>query len=353
MMRVAASTLAAIWLLGASAPLQARTPRRPGVSQPAPAPAVATETVPHNVTKARALFAKGASLVRSAQWAEAQAAFEESNKLRPHPITVYNIGACERALGRYTVAAATFQRALTFPAAGGATMSESLIAEARTYMAEIERLLVHVDLTVAPADAAIAIDGRPLEAVATKGERPLLVAGRRPSGRGEPLPGGRAEVLVDPGNHLFSLSRKGFNDQVIAKTFQPGKRVTLELNLDKLPAQLRVSSNEERSVVRIDQADVGLTPVDVVRPAGIYNVRVVKPGFSAYETTVNVSAGEAADISARLSRTPITQKWWFWTAATAAVAGMVVTTYYLTRSEPAAQRPPIDGGGLGWAVRIP
>ncbi len=105
--------------------------------------------------------------------------------------------------------------------------------------------------------------------------------------------------------------------------------------------------------MRIDQSDVGLTPVDVVRPAGIYNVRVEKPGFSAYETTVNVNAGEAADIRAKLSTTPMTQKWWFWTAAATAVAGLVVTTYYLTRSEPAPERPPVDGGGLGWAVKIP
>jgi hypothetical protein len=350
-MRIVAPTLAVIGLVSTMAPLHARTRHTP--PHGSPARAVAVETTPVNVTKARTLFAKGASLVRTAQWAEAQAAFEESNKLRPHPITIYNIGACERALGRYTVAAATFQRALAFPATAGAEMSDSLIAETKTYLAELGRLLVHVDLTVAPADAAIAIDGRPLDAAPAKGDRPLLVAGRRTAGRGEPLPGGRAEVLLDPGTHLFSLSSKGFNDQVITKTFEPGKHVALELNLDKLPAELRVSSNEERSVVRIDQSDVGLTPVEVVRPAGLYNVRVEKPGFSAYETTINVNAGEAADISAKLSRTPVTQKWWFWTAAATAVAGMVVTTYYLTRSEPAAQRPPVNGGGLGWAVEVP
>jgi hypothetical protein len=295
---------------------------------------------------------KGTSLVKAAHWAEAQGAFEESNRLRPHPITLYNIGACERALGRYTVASATLKRALAFhDRAGG--LPDRLVSEAKTYLGEIDRLLVRLDLSITPADASVAIDGRPLEAVLGADGKPTLIAGTRASGQGEALPGGRGRVIVDPGTHLVALSRKGFSDQVLAKSFEPGKRIKIDLNLDKLPGQLRVSSNEERSVVHIDQTDVGLTPVDVERPAGIYNVRVAKPGFLSYETTVNVHAGETADIRAGLSHAPLTQKWWFWTAAGVLVAGTIATTYFATRSPPPPQRPPLDGGGLGWTIRIP
>lgn len=327
--------------LAGPAPRKSQRPTRP---EPVP--------LSGKLAKARTLFTRGATLVQSAQWAEAEAAFEESNKLRPHPITVYNIAACERALGRYTVAAATFQRALALGEGSGAALPDSLIAEAKNYFAEIGRLLVHVEITIAPPDATIAIDGRPLEEVAAKDDRKLLVAGRSVPGRGEALPGGHAEVLVDPGTHLLSLSRKGFDDKVVTKTFEPGKRLKLVLNLDRLPGQLRVSSNEGRSVVRIDKTDVGLAPVEVERPPGAYSVRVEKPGFLAYEAIVNVNAGEAADIRAKLSLTPLTQKWWFWTVVGVAVAGVVTTTYYLTRSEPPAVRPPVDGGSLGWAVQV-
>ena len=53
----------------------------------------------------------------------------------------------------------------------------------------------------------------------------------------------------------------------------------------------------------------------------------------------------------KLHKPSIVTRWWFWTAAAAVVAGATITTYALTR--PAPERPPLDGGGLGWAVRVP
>src|SRR5262245_25360245 len=50
------------------------------------------------VRDARAEFVRGATLVKSAQWAEALVAFERSSRLVLHHITSFNIGACERAL---------------------------------------------------------------------------------------------------------------------------------------------------------------------------------------------------------------------------------------------------------------
>src|SRR5258706_14185160 len=102
------------------------------------------------------------------------------------------------------------------------------------------------------------------------------------------------ELLPDPGPHLFTLSRKGFNDQMVTRTFPPAKRDTLKLNLDRLPAKLRVASNEPRAVVRIEMTDVGFAPVDVERPAGAYRVEGGKPGFVSYQTTVTLNPGEAA-----------------------------------------------------------
>jgi hypothetical protein len=304
--------------------------------------------------KAREQFARGATLVQEAQWAEALSAFEESSKLRPHAITTFNMGACQRALGRYTVARETLEQALSMKAASSA-LPESLAREARTYLNEIERLLVHLELSVAPADAEIAIDGRPLEATSGSDGKALWVAGVRPGGRGEPLPGAHSAVLLDPGTHLFTLSRKGFKDQLLTKTFEPGRRDQLELNLDKLPAKLRVSSNEPRAIVRIDRIDVGYAPAEVERPAGAYEVSVQRPGFVTYETLVRANPGEAVDIRAPLKqeKASLVQKWWFWTAAGALVSGAVLTTYLATRSDPAPQRPPLNGGGLGWTIQAP
>ena len=306
-----------------------------------------------DLVHARERFAAGAALARTAQWAEALAAFEESSRLRPHPITTYNIGACQRALGHYTLARTTLLRALAEDTSGGVRLSESLQVEANAYIQELDGLLVHVNLTLSPADAAIAVDGRPLMATVDPDGTRKLVAGLRAAGRGEALPTPSAELVVDPGTHLLTLSRKGFSEQVVSKTFAPGSRANVSLNLARLPASLRVSSNEARSVVRIDQTDVGFAPVEVERPADSYMISVEKPGFFSYETRVRVNPGEAADIRATLSAKPITQKWWFWSVVGFAVTGAVVGTYFATRSSPTPERPPPDGGALNWAVRVP
>lgn len=86
-------------------------------------------------------------------------------------------------------------------------------------------------------------------------------------------------------------------------------------------------------------------------PAGTHTVRVVKAGFRdwtgrvtvppngtieqtvALEQVADVSPGDGRD---RVS-TPITKKWWFWTAiGTAVVAGTAVGIYYATKSTPTA-----------------
>jgi hypothetical protein len=64
------------------------------------APTGADETA--SLAQARAAFAEGAARVGRADWAGALAAFERSAALRPHPVTTFNLGACERALGHYT-----------------------------------------------------------------------------------------------------------------------------------------------------------------------------------------------------------------------------------------------------------
>src|SRR5712672_2584157 len=65
-----------------------------------------------NVALARTEFVRGNDLATSSQWAAALAAFEHSYELRPHPLTVFNMGVCERALGRLTRARSMFAEAV-------------------------------------------------------------------------------------------------------------------------------------------------------------------------------------------------------------------------------------------------
>jgi hypothetical protein len=139
----------------------------------------------------------------------------------------------------------------------------------------------------------------------------------------------------------------------VNKTFAPGSSPEIVLDLQSLPATLRIAADRGGSVVAVDQLDVGVAPVQITRPAGTYSVVVRKPGFVTYQSKVKVGPGEEPAILATLPEetTPVTKKWWFWSAAAVVVTGAAVGTYFLTRPDP--ERPAPSGGALGWVVTVP
>lgn len=300
--------------------------------------------------QARSRYLDGVALVQKVQWSDALAAFEASAKLYPNAATTMNIGACERALGRYVRARATLQRALSESVAAGGSLPESSVAEATGFISEIDRVLARVSVTLEPASATIAVDGRPLAVQAGDGAS-FLAAGVLPPGPGAPAPSSRFDLVLDPGTHVITLSRKGFTDAVVNRTFAPGSRSALELKLDLLPATIRVTASQPGALVKVGDRDVGPAPVDVLRPAGAYRVVVEKKGFLPYTAQVAVKPGEETKLRATLlvDEPSVLSRWWFWTGAAAVVAGGVVLTYALTRPEP--QPPAYDGGNTGWVVQ--
>src|ERR1051325_15572 len=85
------------------------------LAAPAGAQSTGVATLPAEdarLTEARRLFLDGVELVKRAEWASALTAFERSEALHPHPVTAFNRGACQRALGRYAFARETLRQAL-------------------------------------------------------------------------------------------------------------------------------------------------------------------------------------------------------------------------------------------------
>jgi tetratricopeptide (TPR) repeat protein len=326
----------------------AATSARAQTAAEAPMPPPPPPPPPHPsdpVEQARALFRQGVELVRSAQWSDALSAFERSAALRSHATTTFNVGACERAMGRYTAARESFRRALERAAQTPDELAPSLAEEARAFIAEIDGLLVRVSVHVDPPDTALAVDGRPVTAIGG-----AHVAGLEQPGPGKPLGTSRAVIELNPGTHVFTLGRKGYADAVVNRSFAAGMRGDVELELARLPATLQVSSNVSGALVMVDERDLGPVPVSVLRPAGNYRVVVSKEGYEPYEAQVAVQAGEEAALRARLveEKQQVTKKWWFWTAAALVVAGGAVATYAFTRPDP--EPPPYDGGSTGWVV---
>jgi PEGA domain len=296
--------------------------------------------------QAREAFRAGTAAVKAGQWSEALVQFEKANELKGAPIITFNIGYCQRALGRYVQARLSFRKVLD----DSEGLPQAQLEEARTFLEQIDsQVLARVKITLKPASARVAIDGRPL--VPFEGVPGLLVAGLAPAGEGKPPPKSVFEVVIDPGVHLIQASRPGHEDVLVNKTFAPNARETLSLELDVLPATIHVESDQQRAVVLVDDRDVGLAPIDVTRPAGTYRIQVLKKGFVTYDSTLELTPGQKANLTARMvqEEESITKKWWFWGGAAAIVAGGVTATYFLTRPDP--QPPDYQGGSLDWVAQ--
>jgi hypothetical protein len=317
-------------------------------------------------------FNEGTKLAASAKWAEALAAFERAQSLAPHAITLFNIGASERALGRYTAARETLRRAQYEHESGGSTLPKRLREDLQAFLGEIDSLLVRVPVRVTPEGASLAVDGRPLAAPVTftqpdavevedtpaeaspPAPPPVLVAGLASPGRGRAIPT-RFILELDPGRHVLTFSRPGHSDGVVARDFVSGAAPELVLSLDELPAMIQVSADQPGALVTIGGRDLGPAPVSILRPAGSYKVVVEKDGFVTAEVDLDVKAGEESVFRATLpvDEPAITETWWFWTLTGAALVGVGVGTYFLAREEPEPQRATIGGGNLGWRVPLP
>lgn len=319
----------------------------------ASAASAADSPSPTEVEQAREAFKRGTELARDTQWGAALAAFERSSKLRSSAGTTYNIGVCERALGQYVRARKTFARALR-ERRSEADLPDATVADLQRFVTEIESLVATLEVTLAPADVAVSVDGQPLElSDGSAWPTGALLAGTQPAGPGKAVGTSKVRLVLDPGTHVFVLTREGFASAVHNETLRPGEKKKVDLVVDRLPATLNVSADRPGAVVSVNAVDVGVVPVSVSRPLGRYHVVVKHPGFVSYETDASLQAGQSTDLRASLkAESPsIFSRWWFWTAAGVLVAGAVTTTYLVTRPEP--ERPPLDGGGLGWTARAP
>jgi hypothetical protein len=337
--------LAACFAIGASTDVHAAH-----AAPPAKPPT--DKTTDSDLERARQLFEEGIGWVKQHEWGRALEAFEKSEKLKPHAVTSYNIGACYRAIGRYTRARSHFSRALAWHESGKSQLTEILVSDSRRYLTEIDQLLVRVRVTVKPADARIAVDGAPLAREGSVDGLPQMVAGMRPAGTGKRLPARSVVMLVDPGAHVLVLSRKGFADVALNRTFTRQKNAPLDLALDRLPGRLRITANHAQARVELDGQFVGLAPLDIERPAGRYELTVSADDHESYKAQVDLDPGEDLTLKAKLvEETPsIVERWWFWTLAGVVVTGAVIGTYFAVRPEP--ERPPLNGGGLGWTVPL-
>jgi hypothetical protein len=295
-------------------------------------------------TRGRNAYARGVELSKQEQWSDALAAFEEAAAARDAPLVQYNIVYCQRALGRYVAARKTTRRVLESTTG----LDSAKVEDLKGYLAEFEKIIVRVDVTLDPIEAVLVVDGRPL--VPEDGSPDTYLGSMGPAAAASPLGKRAFAVLLDPGVHLFNAARPGHQDAVVRKSYRAGERATLDLHLDVLPATIAIRSEPSNAIVRIDKREVGLAPIEFQRPAGTYKLEVMLDRFESYAATLDLQPGQRSELTAKLNpyTEPLTKKWWFWTGAAVVVVGGAALTYALTR--PAPQPPAYDAGSANWLV---
>ena len=169
-------------------------------------------------------------MARHGQWLDALVAFERSYRLHPHRTTLFNIGFCERALGRFTRARKSFRSALAAGAVGQPSLEPELTTEARGYLEEVERRIVRATVVIHQPSLRLTINGRPLEAETSQPQgRTFFVAGTRDSGAPEAPPVAVFELLLDPGEQSIVISTNGV-DRVVTRHFEAGSTPRIELS---------------------------------------------------------------------------------------------------------------------------
>ena len=306
-------------------------------------PAAADPSSGEATGRGREAFQRGVELSRAEQWADALAAFRDAAAARDHPRVEYDIAYCERSLGHYAAAIAALRVALLDPQ----DLEPQELETAKALLAVSERTVVALAVTLDPSAATLAVDGLPIVPDGADGIYRVSVEQPGPS-----APVGRSSfvLVLDPGPHVFHASRPGHEDVDIERSFLPAARDALDLRLDLLPATVSVRSEPGPAFVSVGGREVGLTPIEIQRPAGIYRVEVASDHFDKYAATLSLQPGQRVQLTAKLNpeRDTIIRTWWFWSSVAAVVAGGAVLTYALTRPTP--QPPPYESGSAGWLV---
>lgn len=245
-------------------------------------PALASAQPAAPDAQARAAFDRGIADVDAGRFANAVAAFEESYRLRPAAVVLFNLASAYSRLGRHQQAIVTFERYL---AEGGSRLPPDRVQSVRARIAELRRDLPVVLLRVRPAPFTLTVDGRPQ---AVTGD----------------------ELTLDPGSHLLVASAPSRASQQREVTLAPGGRVTWDVEL----------AAEGATAAPITAAAVAV-PAPITAPALVVTPHPAQP-----------PEGPVASPA-------VTSRWWFWTGIGAVVAGGTVLALGLSGAFDSTQAP--------------
>lgn len=209
---------------------------------------------------AQVAFQRGIAEMDARRYPTALAALEESYRLYPSPVALYNIALAHREMGHVQRAVEAFERYLT---EGGARVPAERITAVRDTLRQLREQVATVTLTATPTPFAAVVDGR--DAALTDGA-----------------------LSLDPGEHVLVVTAPGRRPWREEVRLAPGQRVTRSVTL-------------EPDGTTAPAPAAGEAAPTTMPPTG---------------TTPHPREGPRAPA--------ITSRWWFWTGLAVIVVGGVV-----------------------------
>ncbi|MCB9525680.1 MAG: PEGA domain-containing protein, partial [Myxococcales bacterium] len=202
--------------------------------------------------RAKALFVEGRGHFAAGRLAQALAAFEQANAIKPHPLMLYNIAQVYEAMEDLPRAIDTMRKFVA---------SDAAEADAKTKLASLEQTLTtwpEVSLTTQPAGAAVRVGGPDMSVRCTTPCTVRLPPGKR--------------------NLLFTLT----NYQPVERPvrFNAGQRLTFPpVALPPVLASVTFQTSPPGAQVIVDgQSTPGSAPFTQALPVGTHTARISLPG---------------------------------------------------------------------------
>jgi hypothetical protein len=221
-------------------------------------------------------------LAEQGRWAEARQRYQASMALHPHAMTLFNIGYCERQLGKLSSAWWKMSRSLTYAPGSMAALSEENRRHAQAALDELETLLAIARIVPADSPVTLRLQGHLLQSY-TNSNGSYIVPVEGGISASSPQ-SGDFFVVLDPGRYMVEL-------QTDAGT----RRVDLEV------------AAASRPVLRASEA---------VLVDGTARHEPAPPGISA--------PPQPASPPAEVARSTPPTRLWMWTALGVGVTGVAV-----------------------------
>ena len=282
------------------------------------APAARADDAPESA-EAADLKKRGDAAMDALKYEQALDLYSRAYLLSKDPSVLYNRGRVHQVRSEYPQALDDFQR-FEHEASPALRAKVPRLAE---LLAEVR---VHVSTLVIRCDhdgAQVTLRGVPLGVT--------------------PLP----PQKVNAGDATIEVAAPGYPPFRVAQSLPGGEVATVDVRMGAASTSSAVivvtAEGTAAASVFVDGTRVGQAPVEVSRPAGTHVVVVRRDGAEDVERSIVVAAGERRSLNMELhTGTPITSRWWFWTAIGVGVAAGAATVFIVTRD-----KSPTGGDNFG------